>query len=276
MGVAAFGLLIILVAGFLGGLLVTPPAASFAPYECDGSGGPPGIHCGCPFLVDPCGLNDDGWNRIDGPTRTAALDVYHETASSAPAQPTVGETWIITATWRAEDYEGAPSPCPCDDRVEVVTADVYWDDVDREWPVDCDGCNAAYSAYNPSGAHFIYEVDVCTTWDCFPNTAQSSQYELIVNLAEVVLHCGEGINIFPRPPGDDFTEHYLHAVEFATTEVDGGLVMDESCGLLTTVSPTTEQWYAVDLGRDAADSAFDFECPFNCSAEGPDVTITYQ
>ena len=161
-------------------------------------------------------------------------------------------------------------------KVEVVTADVYWDDVANEWQVTCTGCNSNYSAYNPGGAHFIYEVDVCTTYDCFPDTSQSSQYELIVNLKEKILHCGEGINIYPTPPGADGTRYFLHAVEFATTSVDGGLAMDASCNTLSSVTPTSQHWYQVDLGRDAADSLFDFECPFDCRAEGPDLTITYQ
>jgi hypothetical protein len=275
LAVTVIATILVLSAGVLAGLLGPTEAKAGDPVMCNGNGGPPGSYCGCPYYP-PCDENDDGWAYFDIATRTAALDVYHETTGAA-VQPVVGETWTITVTWRADDSVADPdAPCPCDDRVEVVEAEVYWDDSDDEWKVTCDDCNSTYSSSNPGGAHYIYEVDVCTTWDCFPDEDQSSQYELIVNVLEVIDNCGEGVNIDPDPPGADGTHHYLHAVEFATTEVDDGRSMNGSCVLGSTVEPTSQEWTAVDLGRAAANSGYAFECPFDCTANGPDVTITYE
>jgi hypothetical protein len=78
------------------------------------------------------------------------------------------------------------------------------------------------------------------------------------------------------PQGVDASVHFLHTVEFPTTQLDDGRLMDGSCDIGSTVTPTSQTWYQIDLGRDNANSAYAFECPFTCQAEGPDLTILYQ
>ena len=100
--VALIAAVLILSAGVAVGLHYPTEAEAGDPVFCDGSGGPPGSYCGCPYYP-PCDENDDGWAYFDIATRTAALDVYHETTGAAAVQPVVGETWTITVTWRADD-----------------------------------------------------------------------------------------------------------------------------------------------------------------------------
>jgi hypothetical protein len=106
------------------------------------------------------------------------------TSAGTRVQADIGETWLITATWRTEDQEDdVNTPCLCHDRADRVTADVYCGDGVNEWKVDCTGCNSTYRTYNSGGSTFIYDVDVCTVWDCYPYEERSSRYELIVDVA---------------------------------------------------------------------------------------------
>jgi hypothetical protein len=192
------------------------------------------------------------FNCTNDPTVTAVLDVVHavqvDEDELLAVEPDDGEVFQITPTWQTTQF--VSSPCTCNSSVgSAVTATVTWSD-STGWAVSCSGCNAV------SGP--VYSLSICGLYGCGsgPSITNSWGYRLIANVAAVGPFC----NLNPR---------YLTAVNFTTTEVDDGNVIDEfHCEEQEAVSPTSQTWSVTDTGP--------FECAFNCDQSGAELLILYE
>jgi hypothetical protein len=128
---------------------------------------------------------------------------------------------------------------------------VDWSD-STGWSVSCTGCNGT------SGP--VYGISICGLYGCGsgPTITNSWGYKLIVNVKHTLIdHC------------DMTYDRYLTSVQFSTTEVDDGNLIDEfHCTEEDAVSPTSQERNATDTGV--------FECAFNCDMVGAQLLITYE
>jgi len=170
------------------------------------------------------------------------VEVFHQTTggSPSPVEPNTGETWQITAYWGPDSGGGGS----CIDHTEVGYATVDWN-------------GAGWTVSNVTLTTNILDIDVCDTSVCItgPSSGPVPQrsYKLKADLNDPL-----GPPIF-----------HLRQVDFRTTAVDGGNVLDVStCATGASVSPTSQTFGNMDTGA--------FECSYACgSISGPSVVITY-
>ena len=186
-------------------------------------------------------------------TVTSSLTVKHAednpSGASDAVEPDDSETWSITTTYDSVIIPGEPQ-CSCSQVQTVnVTAVVTW--TGSTYEVSCSGCDAVNGP--------IFDVDVCTQSTCTSgSTIHSPQYELIVDMDHTIQWTcpTDGLMYLAHPT----------QVDYRTTAVDDGDEL-ESCNEVAEVSPTSQKWSATDTGT--------FECAFDCTADGPSVTILY-
>jgi hypothetical protein len=158
-------------------------------------------------------------------------------------EPESGETWTIVATYRLETVFTA---CDCSTRTAQATVQVDWNG--SAWAAVC---TAGCSLGGP-----IVGAAVCDSVVC--GGAHSFQYELLVDLvANAVFLCGA-------------TPHsgQLETVAYTASDIDDGDELStDGCSEIATRTPEAGPFTATDTGS--------FECPFNCDATGPTVTILY-
>jgi hypothetical protein len=183
------------------------------------------------------------------------MTVRHETMSHVGGDlvqvAAAAENWAITAYWLTADDDPY---CRCEEQSAAVTADVSWNQSTGRWSVTCLGCD---STNGP-----IYAVNICQGTTCStgaPAVYHAHSYKLIVNAdLTKTQNC---------PPGGNRTLH-LDRVMYATSAVsNGNLVNMGDCSLSTAVTPIYASYTNNDGGA--------FECPFNCSQNGPEILISY-
>jgi len=170
--------------------------------------------------------------------KTAAVDVTHVyEAYTQPVQPDVGETWAITTYWNTATQ-------PCAEIYQVATAQVSWN-------------GSAWVVSNKNLTADILDIGVCgigSQCGSAPN-AKSWGYRLYAQVND--------------PTAGSLPGYNLRRVEFATTSVDDGNVVNgQTCTLTTAVSPTSQSFTGVDDGG--------WPCGYNCTSSGVTVEITYQ
>jgi hypothetical protein len=210
--------------------------SSMAPPRAD----LPAAYCvDCQPVNQACSLGDV--------TKTSAMDVeYLEPKQSDPdefIEPDDTTSWRITAYW----WSATP---PCLEYYEVATVDVTWN-----------GSNWVVS--NKNLTTNITNIDVCDGDECSGTSGTHSwNYKLIVDVKDP----------------DVYNNYNLRRVYYQTTSVPDGNEIEfdhaytECDSLGSSVSPTTQSFGSYD------ESVYwlNGRCPFSCSVDGGDMTITYE
>lgn len=183
-------------------------------------------------------------------TVTSALQVAHLVLepSIVPVEPDDSETWDIKAVW-ATQFAAA---CNCQEIDSTVSTTVTW--TGSTWSASCTGCDATNGP--------IRSVSVCPVDSCTIGPATHGwSYKLIVDVElQAERYC---------VLNNTNEATYLVRVEYTTTEVDPGDIIDTvECDEVGAVSPTSQVWTATDYGS--------FECAFNCDSTGASTAIFYE
>lgn len=205
-----------------------------------------------PPVYAACGA---AYSCVLDPTATSVLDVDHlNDACTRQVEPDTGETWHITAYWRADTVP--PAACECAAALQAsVYATVTWTD-GSGWSTSCTGCDA-------NGP--IRSVTVCNAGSC------GGQNELDNGYAYRLLVDINHTSAWLCPVDENLYSVYLSSVAYQTTAVDDGNLVDLSvspCTEGTAVSPTSQTWSATDNGA--------FECGLSCDDSGASTTILYR
>ncbi len=179
------------------------------------------------------------------------VDHYSSVGTNiVPVEPDDTDTWTITARHSTLTIPG--NSCSCNDYTSSVTGTVQW--TGSGWSVSCTGCNY------PNGP--ILSLGVCDVASCSSLT-HGWKYRLVARVSQT-----RAAICFDAGPPPINHPAYLTNVEFKTTAVDDGHIIDETfCTEGSSVSPTSQTWVA----NDAA-----FSCNLNCgSVAGPLITIQY-
>jgi hypothetical protein len=215
-----FVAVLIAVSGLVGGFLMGAPSEV-----------PPVYAAACQAANGVCSGGSDT-------TKTATLNVSHQTLGAVPVEPDDGETWTIKAYWNDN-----VAPPPCTERTETASVDVSWNG--SSWVVS-----------NKSTTDNIVDMRVCTTdVGCASGGGTHDwKYQLAVDITDPVLYHSIPFN--------------LRRVEFTSSSMDDGYELDlGNCTLGDSVSPTSASFSQADTGP--------FECSFMCQDGAPSVTITY-
>jgi len=170
-------------------------------------------------------------------TKTAVVDVYYYVPAGGSSIVPVEPDSATTYT-----ISGVWSPTPpltCNDTTENATVDITWSATG--WVVS-----------NFVGTANILTVSVCSLSPCEAEDMHAYAYRMYVNLNDPSAMAGKN----------------LSRVTFTATTVPDGHELDPSpCELGSATTPTASSFNSTDSGI--------FECPYNCSATGATLNITY-
>jgi hypothetical protein len=150
-----------------------------------------------------------------------------------PVEPGTSETLTVTSYWNT----AVPA---CQEIAENAYVTVSWS-------------GSAWVLSNITTSPNITGLSICSTGnECGSPPAHAYDYRLIAQVNDPL-------------PGS----YNLRAVEFATTVIDDGRVLDPSaCTLGAAVSPTSQSFSVTDFGV--------FECGLSCGNSGASMTILYR
>lgn len=170
-------------------------------------------------------------------TKTAAVDVYYYV-------PAGGSSIVPVEPDSATSYTitavwSPTAPLSCNDTTENATVDITWSATG--WVVS-----------NFVGTTNIFGVGVCSLSPCEAEDMHAYAYRMYVDVSDPTIGSGKNLNYVT------FT---------ATTVPDGHELNPTPCELGSATTPTASSFNATDNST--------FECPYNCSATGTTLNITY-